>query len=162
MELARPAHGDDLGTLTELLTLALAAARTMRGGATLAADATPAQLLERWNGPRDASGNADTDGPRDALLVVGEFHQAVVGLGAAVALPSHSGLSGRIECCYVESEARGVGVGSALMESMVAWCSERGCTDIDALALPGDRSTKQRLEAAGFTARLLTLNRRLN
>ena len=96
------------------------------------------------------------------MLVVGEFHQAVVGLGAAVTLPSHSGLSGRIECCYVEAEARGVGVGSALMESMVAWCSERGCTDIDALALPGDRSSKQRLEAAGFTARLLTLNRRLS
>ena len=32
---------------------------------------------------------------------------------------------------------------------------------MDALALPGDRTTKQRLEAAGFTARLLTLSRRL-
>jgi GNAT superfamily N-acetyltransferase len=147
MELARPAHGDDLDIVTELLTEALAAARTMRGGARLAADATPAQLLERW---------------KDAFLVVGEFHQAVVGLGAAVTLPSPSGLSGRIECCYVETEARGVGVGSALMESMVAWCSERACTTIDALALPGDRSSKQRLEAAGFTARLLTLSRRLS
>ena len=38
----------------------------------------------------------------------------------------------------------------------------RGCSDIDALALPGDRSSKQRLEAAGFVARLLTLNRRLD
>jgi hypothetical protein len=47
------------------------------------------------------------------------------------------------------------------MEAAVAWCVERQCLDIDALALPGDRSTKQRLEAAGFTARLLTLNRRL-
>ena len=47
------------------------------------------------------------------------------------------------------------------MEAAVEWCTARGCTDVDALALPGDRSTKQRLEAAGFTARLLTLSRRL-
>jgi hypothetical protein len=45
---------------------------------------------------------------------------------------------------------------------MVTWCQGRGCVDIDALALPGDRSSKQRLEAAGFVARLLTLSRRLD
>jgi hypothetical protein len=33
---------------------------------------------------------------------------------------------------------------------------------VDALALPGDRTTKQRLEGSGFTARLLTLSRRLD
>ena len=70
--------------------------------------------------------------------------------------------SGRIECCYVEEGARGVGVGTALMESMVAWCSQRACRDVDALALPGDRLSKQRFEGAGFTARLLVLNRPLN
>ena len=42
------------------------------------------------------------------------------------------------------------------------WCTAWGCTEVDALALPGDRTTKQRLEAAGFTARLLTLSRRLD
>ena len=75
--------------------------------------------------------------------------------------PGASSPSGRVECCYVEAGPRGVGVGTALMEAVVAWCGDRDCQDIDALALPGDRSTKQRLEAAGFTARLLTLNRRL-
>jgi GNAT superfamily N-acetyltransferase len=54
-----------------------------------------------------------------------------------------------------------VGVGSALMDAALDWCGQRECLDIDARALPGDRATKQRLEAAGFTARLLTLNRRL-
>ena len=62
----------------------------------------------------------------------------------------------------MEEGARGVGVGSALMDALVTWCRKRGCGDIDALALPGDRSSKQRLEAAGFTARLLTLNRQLD
>ena len=47
------------------------------------------------------------------------------------------------------------------MDAAVAWCATRGCSEVDALALPGDRATKQRLEATGFTARLLTLNRRL-
>ena len=42
---------------------------------------------------------------------------------------------------------------AALMEEAVAWCTQKGCADIDARALPGDRATKQRLEAAGFTAR---------
>ena len=55
-----------------------------------------------------------------------------------------------------------MGVGSSLMEAAVAWGRVQGCTDIDALALPGDRQTKQRLEASGFTARLLTLSRRLD
>ena len=55
-----------------------------------------------------------------------------------------------------------MGVGTALMDAAVAWCREQGCADVDALALPGDRTTKQRLEAAGFTARLLTLSRRLD
>ena len=67
----------------------------------------------------------------------------------------------RIDCCYVEQDARGVGVGTALMGAAVAWCEAAGYAEIDALALPGDRATKQRLEAAGFTARLLTLSRRL-
>ena len=54
-----------------------------------------------------------------------------------------------------------MGVGTALMGAAVAWCEAAGYAEIDALALPGDRATKQRLEAAGFTARLLTLSRRL-
>jgi hypothetical protein len=48
------------------------------------------------------------------------------------------------------------------MDSMVSWCSQRACRDVDALALPGDRLSKQRFEGAGFSARLLVLNRPLN
>jgi GNAT superfamily N-acetyltransferase len=156
VERARPAVAADLAAVHELLAVALAGTRTMRGGAALMGDQTPDELVARWT----AVGNADV------ALFVGEFHQAVVGVAAAttctrVGDSGRTGRTGRIECCYVEEGARGVGVGSALMEALVTWCGERGCGDIDALALPGDRSSKQRLEAAGFTARLLTLNRRL-
>lgn len=123
----------------------------MRGGAALIGGATPVTLLERWT--------ASEERPH---LAVGEYDGVVVGLAATTVVQSGAGgFRGLIECCYVETGARGVGVGSALMEDAVAWCRARDCDDVDALALPGDRPTKQRLEAAGFTARLLTLSRRL-
>jgi GNAT superfamily N-acetyltransferase len=123
---------------------------------TLVGEATPRELLLRWLPPGVE--------PPEATLCVGEFHGTPVGLGAATTFtrPGTHVLSGRIECCYVEEAARGVGVGSALMASLVDWCTEKGCRDIDAPALPGDRLSKQRFEAAGFTARLLVLNRPLN
>jgi GNAT superfamily N-acetyltransferase len=154
METTRPARNEDWPACAELLARALTDVRSVRGGAALVGHTTGEQLLSRWSG----------EGSPHATLHVGEFHHAVVGLAAATVAPRSPGpeLSGRIECCYVEEAARGVGVGSALMESMVAWCEAQGCHDIDALALPGDRLSKQRLEAAGFTARLLILNRRVN
>jgi GNAT superfamily N-acetyltransferase len=154
VERARPAAADDLEAVRELLTAALAGTRTMRGGAALMGVQTPEELVARWT----AAGEADV------ALFVGEFQGALVGVAAATTghRDGAMGRTGRIECCYVTEEARGVGVGTALMEAMVTWCADQGCSDIDALALPGDRSSKQRLEAAGFSARLLTLNRQLD
>jgi GNAT superfamily N-acetyltransferase len=152
MELARPARAEDRQTCTRLLSQALMAAESMRGGAALVGAASTVSLLERWTQPRDS-----------ALLMVGEYEGAVVGLLAVTTTHGHRGVqNGLVECCYVETAARGVGVGTTLMDAAVDWCSERGCETVDALALPGDRTTKQRLEASGFTARLLTLSRRLD
>lgn len=152
MELARPAVAPDRQVCTLLLSQALVAAASMRGGAALVGDATPVTLLERWTHPGEA-----------VHLTVGEYEGAVVGLLAVAATArAGGGHTGVVECCYVETAARGVGVGTALLEAAVEWSRAWGCRDMDALALPGDRTTKQRLEAAGFTARLLTLNRRLD
>jgi GNAT superfamily N-acetyltransferase len=151
MELARPARGEDRPACGRLLDEVLAGARSMRGGPALAGQATSEILLTRWS---DAG----------AQLFVGEFDGVVVGLlGVTTSMQAADGPArGVIECCYVEGGARGVGVGSALMHAGVAWCRDRGCREVDAVALPGDRATKQRLEAEGFTARLLTLSRRLD
>jgi GNAT superfamily N-acetyltransferase len=152
MELARPARAEDRQTCTRLLSQALVAAASMRGGGALVGGATTVSLLERWTRPGDA-----------ALLMVGEYEGAVVGLLAVTTAQGPGGVrNGLVECCYVETGARGMGVGTTLMDAAVDWCRARGCDAVDALALPGDRTTKQRLEASGFTARLLTLSRRLD
>jgi len=152
MELARPARAEDRQSCTRLLSQALVAAESMRGGAALVGDATTVALLDRWTQPGDT-----------VQLMVGEYAGAVVGLLAvATATGARGAMTALIECCYVETAARGVGVGTALMDAAVAWCAEKGCDAVDALALPGDRTTKQRLEGSGFTARLLTLSRRLD
>jgi GNAT superfamily N-acetyltransferase len=156
VELARPAGDADRAACTQLVGEALAHAGSMRGGPALIGGATPEELLARWDG--DPEG---TEGIEAARLFLGEFDGAIVGVLGVVVAAAAGGRRGRIECCYVETAARGVGVGTALMDAAVGWCVEAGCAEVDALALPGDRSTKQRLEAAGFTARLLTLSRRL-
>ena len=147
MELARPALTADRQACTRLLAQALEAARTMRGGAALVGQATPAALLARWMGRRRPN------------CGWGSTRAVVVGLAAATVCESPGGRRGLVECCYVETGARAVGVGSALLEAAVAWCEAQGGLEVDSLALPGDRATKQRLEAAGFSARLLTLSR---
>lgn len=159
MELARPAADADRAACTQLVGEALAHAGSMRGGPALIGGTTPQELLARWDDAPE--GTRRIEGTGAAGLFVGEFEGAIVGVLGVVAAAAADGRRGRIECCYVETAARGVGVGTSLMVAAVGWCAAAGCTEVDALALPGDRSTKQRLEAAGFTARLLTLSRRL-
>ena len=115
--------------------------------------------MARWDGGAGPLGRGER--AEQSGLLVGEFEGAVVGVLGVVTAATAGERRGRVECCYVEAAARGVGVGTSLMDAAVAWCAAAGCGEVDALALPGDRSTKQRLEAAGFTARLLTLSRRL-
>lgn len=56
---------------------------------------------------------------------------------------------------YVTARARRVGVGDALIASARSVARERDCVRIDAMALPGDRDTKNLYERNGLTARLI-------
>jgi ribosomal protein S18 acetylase RimI-like enzyme len=58
-------------------------------------------------------------------------------------------------------DARGVGVGEAMLDLVIAYCRERDCTGIDAQALPGARETKNFFETFGFTARRLVVHHSL-
>lgn len=77
------------------------------------------------------------------------------------ALKAKSGPIGELTELMVTSEARGVGVGRALLNSVVDRCVGHGCAGVDAVALPGARITKNFFEAAHFTARAIVVHHRL-
>jgi GNAT superfamily N-acetyltransferase len=146
----RRAVPDDLARCAELLAEAALEANDSRGGELAEGLRERRSTVEEW-----AEGG---------ILLVGEYEGATVGLGAGMLADPVLGEGrrlGRIECCYVESGAREVGVGEGLVDELLAWFSYHGCTDVDALALPGDRRTKQLYEHSGFKARLITLHRPL-
>lgn len=68
---------------------------------------------------------------------------------------------GVVDDIYVVEGARGVGLGEAMMNDLMGWCTAAGCFGMDALALPGDRNTKNFFERAGFTARKLVMHHSL-
>lgn len=92
-------------------------------------------------------------------VLVGTIDETVVGLALGRIDAVGEATLGVIDACYVESEARGVGVGRALVDHLVTWFTSSGCLGVDVTALPGDRETKNFLEASGFKARLLTMHR---
>ncbi|MDA3039968.1 MAG: GNAT family N-acetyltransferase [Actinomycetota bacterium] len=67
-------------------------------------------------------------------------------------------LLGRIESLAVLPDARGAGIGEAMMNLVIAILRDAGCASIDAHALPGDRETKNFFESFGLKARLLVVN----
>ena len=48
------------------------------------------------------------------------------------------------------------------MDAVLAWAGEQGCVGVDALALPGDRATKNFFETFGLVARAIVVHRDLH
>jgi GNAT superfamily N-acetyltransferase len=151
VEAARPATADDIPRVAELARQALAELAPGRGGEMFV-------LKQGRREPVDEGLRAALEDP-DHALWVGTIDDTVLGYAAARVdgLPDGTVL-GVIDDLYVEPEARSVGVGEALMGVVLEWCRERGSRGIDAMALPGDRQTKNFFEANGFTARLLLMH----
>lgn len=154
-EAARPALEQDLPALAELQARCLAELEAKRGGALLSSQLAskakqgPAGLAEALRDPEER-------------LWVGTLAGVAVGYARARCQPlAGNRLLGMLEELFVEQEARGVGVGEALVTAAMAWLGDRGCVGVDTCTLPGDRSTKNFLEQAGFRARLLVMHRAL-
>ena len=137
--------------------------RPMRGGELLLG-----REVQRGSGV--ASLATDLDDPERGMWV-GTIDGTIVGystghveqLGAAGDADDAPYMRlGVIDELFVEADARAVGVGEAMMAAMLAWFTAMGCSGVDALALPGNRSTKNFFEESGFTARLLVMHRGLN
>jgi GNAT superfamily N-acetyltransferase len=98
----------------------------------------------------------------DQAVWVGLIDGTPVGYAAAAVESLQSGdRLGRVTDLYVTAGARDVGVGEELIGEVLQWCGQRDCVGVDALALPGNRATKNFFETFGFTARLLVLHRKL-
>ena len=154
-EAARRATAEDLDRLAELAAAAVAEQVDGRGGDVWS-------VREARAIPASESLGADLDGT-DRLLLAGLIDDAVVGYAAVRTEELRDGRRlGVITDMYVEPGARAVGVGEELLDAVLTWCRERGCTGIDALALPGNRETKNFFETFGFTARALIVHHTLS
>jgi len=95
-------------------------------------------------------------------LVVGTFSGVVFGYGFVHYEVLNDGATiARLQQLLVDPEARGVGIGEAIMLALLADATERGCIGIDSVALPGDRETKNFFESFGLKARQLVVHRSL-
>ena len=152
MESTRPAGPEDRSIVAALARDARADARTKRGGVLLVDEGLRQEPLE----------STLLTGAPDELVVLGLIDDVPVGyaLVQVRGLPSGDRL-GVVEELYVDPEARDVSVGEAMMDDLVSFCRDAGCVGIDALALPGDRSTKNFFETFGLVARAIVVHRSL-
>lgn len=102
-------------------------------------------------------------GADDAQLVVGMIDDVVFGFAYVTIedlLPQAAGERiGVIRMIYVEDEARGVGVGEAMLEGIMEWLEGHDIRRFDAIVSPGHRLAKNFFESAGFKARRITMYR---
>jgi ribosomal protein S18 acetylase RimI-like enzyme len=155
VEGSRPATAADIPRVVELARLVRAELSAMRGGDLwLARDTWPEPLEDAY---------AALVARDDAHVVVGTIDDAVIGYGVVLVETLRSGARlGVVTDLFVEEEARGVGVGEAVVDALVAHCWAQRCMGIDASALPGHRAAKNFFETHGFTARALVMHRRLD
>lgn len=98
----------------------------------------------------------------DMLCVVGTLDDVAVGIGMVARTQlANSDPIAKIHILYVLKDARGVGIGEAMMAALSEWSKAKGSNGMDATALPGDRSTKNFFESHGMSARALTLSKQL-
>ena len=154
-ETSRTATEADLPSLVELARAAERELRPRRGGSVWS-------RLEARVEPIEEGLAADVADP-DVCTVVGCLDGATVGYGVTRLVDLHDGSQiGRVTDVYVLPDARGVGVGEAMMNHMLDWAGERGCEGVDSLALPGDRDTKNFFETHGLVARAIIVHRSLS
>jgi L-amino acid N-acyltransferase YncA len=154
VEAARPATPEDVPRLAELAAEAVAEQVEARGGAIWSQ--REARAL-----PAEESLRAALDDPAQ-LVLAGTIEGTVVGYAVVRQERLRTGaLLGVLSDIYVEPEGREVGLGEALVDQVIDWCRAAGCVGIDALALPGNRETKNFFESFGFTARALIPHRKL-
>lgn len=154
MEAARLATETDLRDMAGLVRDAIAELAPTRGGAVWKAQ-------ESRQEPIEDNLRRLLDQP-DVRVLAGTIDGVILGYAVAHVEPLQDATRlGVIDDIYVDPGARAVGLGEAMMVDLIAWCEEQGCFGMDAMALPGHRSTKNFFEDSGFTARKLVMHHSL-
>jgi GNAT superfamily N-acetyltransferase len=152
METARPAGADDLSTVLRLVAEFVTEQRAQRGGEVWAA--------------QDGGALCDPDARRagiadpNHLTLLGAIDDVPIGvlLARLDALDDGTTLA-VIDALYVEPDARAVGVGSSMLDAVIAWAEDRGARGVDATVLPGNRGGKNFFEMHGLVARAIRVFR---
>lgn len=155
VEAARVATEADIEHVATLARQAIEELRHQKGGALWAVREARAEPLE------DSLRAAMADDVH--LVLVGTLDDCPIGY--AVAHLEHvrdDRPLAVIDDLYVEPDARGVGVGEALMDTLIEWARRHHCRGIDGFTLPGSRHTKNFFEAHGLTARAILVHRDLS
>jgi ribosomal protein S18 acetylase RimI-like enzyme len=151
LEAVRAATPEDLPAVVGLVEALRAELTPMRGGRIWA-------VREARPGPAAEAYGALLTDPA-TCVVVGTLDDVVVGFGVAtVESLADGGKLGVVSDLFVDAEARAVGVGEAMLEALVTYCTREGCVGVDAFALPGHRAAKNFFEESGFTARAIVMH----
>jgi len=152
-EACRPAVAADVPRLAELNRAVIEELAPMRGGAVWKAREARQEPVEEELGEL-------LERP-ETRVVVATIDGVVVGYGVVhLEHLADGSVLGVIDDIFVEEGARQVGLGELMIGDLMAWCEERKCIGMDAMALPGHRATKNFFEESGFTARQLVMHHR--
>ena len=145
----------DLAEVVRLVRDAHRGVADQRGGAHwLATAAVPEPLAETVT---------DTLAAPDCVALVGLIDDVPVGVALAhLEVWRDATRLGIVRYLYVETEARQVGVGEALLDDIFVWAKANGCDALESMALPGDRELKNMFERYGLVARAIVVHRRLD
>jgi ribosomal protein S18 acetylase RimI-like enzyme len=156
VEAARAAVPGDVPAISALARAAIAELCILRGGPVW-------QLQDSRIEPIEDGIAAEIAQPAGAgLCVVGTIDGVPVGYGVSHLEELRDGsILAEVSDLYVDPQARGVGLGEAMMDLLVAHASAAGAIGIDAMALPGDRATKNFFETFGLKARAIVVHRSL-
>ena len=151
---ARLASFVDVNVVAELIDAAWAEQLDARGGSLLHATAS------RTGTSQERAAAALTNDTYTVWL--GTIDNTPIGYGVARRDHLSNGdFLAVIEDLFVLPDARAIGVGEDLATAITQWATEHHCIGIDAVALPGNRHTKNFFEMLGLTARAIVVHKSL-
>lgn len=149
---ARPAVATDLDQLVELIHMGVAEATSKRGGHEW-------DLYDRYRRePFVDELLEDLTTRQRCLVLCGTIDDQVVGFATLV----RRGTQARLVELFTHPRARRVGVGTALLTAAADTAAGAGCSELESVALPGDRETKNFFESHAMKSRLLVVGRHLS